>query len=86
MAAHDVGSFDGPLRPGMVFTIEPALRVPEEKIYIRLEDMILITEDGAEIMSDFVPREIDAIESLMQEPGLLQQYPKEVFLTSSRIH
>ncbi len=42
MAVHDVGVHDGNLVPGMVFTIEPQFRVPEEKIYIRLEDVILL--------------------------------------------
>lgn len=73
MATHDVGSFRGPLKPGMVFTIEPALRVPEEQIYIRLEDVIVITEKGKEILSDFVPRDRAGIEKIMGEPGLLQQ-------------
>jgi Xaa-Pro aminopeptidase len=60
----------------MVFTIEPALRVPEEQIYIRLEDMIVVTPTGAEILSDFVPRSMEAIERLMKEPGILQRYPR----------
>ncbi len=77
MATHDVGPHDGPLRAGMVFTIEPALTVPEEKIYIRLEDLIVITETGKEIVSDFVPMEMDAIEQLMKEEGLLQRYPRD---------
>lgn len=77
MATHDVGGYDGgPLKPGMVFSIEPALRVPEEKIYIRLEDVIVITEQGAEIISDFVPMDIEGIEKLMSEEGMLQRYPK----------
>jgi Xaa-Pro aminopeptidase len=77
MATHDVGPHEGPLRAGMVFTIEPALTVPEEKIYIRLEDLIIITETGKEIVSDFVPMEMDAIEKLMKEEGVLQRYPKD---------
>jgi len=60
----------------MVFTIEPALRVPEENIYIRCEDLIIIHEDHAEIASDFLPLEIDEIEKLMKEEGLLQKYPR----------
>jgi len=76
MATHDVGSYNGPLKPGMVFTIEPALRVPEEMIYIRLEDMIVMTETGIDILSDFVPMEIDEIERLMAEPGILQTYTR----------
>jgi Xaa-Pro aminopeptidase len=76
MATHDVGVDSGPLRAGMVFTIEPALRVPEEKIYIRLEDLIVITATGKEVVSDFVPIEIEAIERLMKEEGMLQRYPR----------
>lgn len=75
MAVHDVGDADGTLAPGMVFTIEPQFRVPEERIYIRLEDVILITEDGAENLSEFVPLEPDAIEALMSEEGILDRYP-----------
>jgi Xaa-Pro aminopeptidase len=75
MAVHDVGRSDGVLAPGMVFTIEPQFRVPEEQIYIRLEDMILITEDGAENMSSFVPMDIAGIEAVIAEEGLLQRYP-----------
>jgi Xaa-Pro aminopeptidase len=78
MATHDVGGQDGsPLRTGMVFSIEPALRVPEEKIYIRLEDVIIITDRGADILTTFVPLEISEIEKLMQEEGMLQKYPKD---------
>lgn len=77
MATHDVGSDAGPLRPGMVFTIEPALRVPEEQIYIRLEDAIVITESKAEILTDWLPMDIDAIEKIMREEGMLQKYPRD---------
>lgn len=78
MATHDVGGYDGgALQPGMVFTIEPALRVPEEKIYVRLEDVIVISEKGADILTTFVPMEIDAIEKLMREEGMLQKYPRD---------
>ena len=77
MATHDDGPHEGPLRAGMVFTIEPALTVPEEKIYIRMEDLIIITATGKEIVSDFVPMEMDEIEKLMKEPGMLQRYPRD---------
>jgi Xaa-Pro aminopeptidase len=75
MAVHDVGNSDGVLTSGMVFTIEPQFRVPEEQIYIRLEDMILITDDGVEILSEFVPRTIEDVEAMIAEEGLLQRYP-----------
>ena len=74
MATHDFGGGSGMMRPGMVFTIEPALVVAQEQIYIRLEDMIVITEGGATILSDFVPRSIAAVEKAVAEPGLLRQY------------
>ncbi len=77
MATHDVGPHGEPLRAGMVFTIEPALVVPEEKIYVRLEDLIVITATGKEIVSDFVPMEMDEIEKMMKEPGMLQRYPRD---------
>jgi Xaa-Pro aminopeptidase len=77
MATHDDGLDSGPLRPGMVFTIEPAFRVPEESINIRCEDMIVITETGKEILSDFLPLDVDRIEKVMKEEGLLQKYPKD---------
>ena len=74
MATHDFGGGSGVMRPGLVFTIEPELRIPEEQIYLRLEDMIVITESGAQITSDFVPRSIAAVEKMMAESGLLQKY------------
>ena len=76
MATHDDGGPAEVLRAGMIFTIEPALRVPEEQIYIRLEDMLLVTETGIENLSAFVPVEPAAIEQLMKEPGVLQRYPR----------
>jgi Xaa-Pro aminopeptidase len=70
MEVHDVTApMPGGLEPGMVFTIEPALTIPEDRVYIRLEDMILITPDGYENMSSFVPMEVEDIEKLMAETG-----------------
>jgi Xaa-Pro aminopeptidase len=70
MEVHDVGRAGPTLEPGQVFTIEPAMQIPEEHIGIRLEDMILITDTGYENLSAFVPVEIDAIEQVMKEPGM----------------
>ncbi|WP_176719419.1 M24 family metallopeptidase [Rhodohalobacter halophilus] len=74
LAVHDVGDYSTPVEPGMVFVIEPQFRVPEENIYVRLEDMIVVTEDGVEVITDFVPRDIEGIEALMREEGLLQKF------------
>jgi Xaa-Pro aminopeptidase len=68
MEVHDVGQPGPTLEPGQVFTIEPAMQIPDEHIGIRLEDMILITEAGYENLSAFVPVGIDDIERTMREP------------------
>jgi Xaa-Pro aminopeptidase len=70
MEVHDVGHPAPTLEPGMIFTIEPAMQIPDEHIGIRLEDMILITDSGYENVSAFVPIEIADIEKTMTEPGL----------------
>lgn len=70
MEVHDVTTPIDTLKPGMIFTIEPALTIEEDRVYIRLEDMILITDTGYENMSESLPYEIDAIEKLMAEDGL----------------
>jgi Xaa-Pro aminopeptidase len=71
MEVHDVTAPFVTLEPGMIFTIEPALTIPDERIYVRLEDVILITEEGYENLSGFLPMEPEAIERLMAEPGIL---------------
>jgi Xaa-Pro aminopeptidase len=68
---------DDTLRPGMVFTIEPQFRVPEERLYFRLEDLIVIGETGAEVVSEWLPLDVEAVEMAMREPGLLQRYPPD---------
>lgn len=68
MEVHDVTApMEDGLKPGMIFTIEPALTIPEDRVYIRLEDMILITDSGYENLSSFVPVEVAEIEKLMAE-------------------
>jgi Xaa-Pro aminopeptidase len=66
LEVHDAGNLGGPtLEPGRIFTIEPEMRIEEDHTGIRLEDMILITPTGYEVLSGFVPIEIDDIEKLM---------------------
>jgi Xaa-Pro aminopeptidase len=57
-------------QPGELFTIEPAISIPDENLAMRIEDVILITQTGYENLSAFVPIEIYAIEKLLREPGL----------------
>ena len=69
MEVHDVQPPSDVLLPGMIFTIEPALTIPDERVYIRLEDVILITETGYENLSAFLPMEPEAIEKWMNGTG-----------------
>jgi Xaa-Pro aminopeptidase len=65
MCVHDVGTGLQTLQEGMVFAIEPALYYPEKNIGIRVEDTVLITKDGCEVLTKNVPKEIDEIENLI---------------------
>ena len=76
MEVHDVRLPTQTLEPGQLFTIEPAMTIPDEHVGIRLEDVILITETGYENLSAFAPVEIAEIEKLMAEPGLSDKQRK----------
>ncbi|MFW6159828.1 MAG: aminopeptidase P N-terminal domain-containing protein [Acidobacteriota bacterium] len=65
MATHDVGPRGVPLQEGMVFAIEPGLYYPEKNLGVRIEDTVLITKDGCEVLTKDVPKEIDEIEALL---------------------
>jgi Xaa-Pro aminopeptidase len=62
LEVHDPVDPDLTLQPGMIVTIEPGLYIAEENIGVRIEDMILITEKGGEVLSSTLPREIKDIE------------------------
>lgn len=66
MDTHDAIAHDEvPLSPGMVITNEPGLYIDEEEIGIRIEDDLLITQDGCEVLSRDIPRTTQEIEALM---------------------
>ena len=62
---HDVGFMHKTFEPGMVFTCEPGIYILEEGLGIRLENNILITENGNVDLMENIPIEIEEIESLM---------------------
>ncbi|MES2123055.1 MAG: aminopeptidase P N-terminal domain-containing protein [Gemmatimonadota bacterium] len=70
MEVHDVANPTVTLEPGYIFTIEPQMTTDDGALSVRLEDMILMTPDGYENLSAFIPIEIADIERLMAQPGL----------------
>lgn len=72
---HDPGTY-GPLKVNTVLTVEPGIYIPQGSpcdpkwwdIGVRIEDDVLVTADGCEVLSDCVPRSIAEVEALMAEP------------------
>lgn len=62
---HDAGNYDLPLKAGVVVTVEPGIYIPEEGIGIRIEDVVLVTEDGPVVLSKHIPRTVEEIERVM---------------------
>ena len=58
---HDLSVHEIPLEPGMVITVEPGIYIPQMGIGFRIEDDVLVTDDGCEVLSSFIPREQDEI-------------------------
>lgn len=54
--AHDAGDYDEPLKPGVVLTVEPGIYIREEAIGVRIEDDVLITETGCDVLSKKLAR------------------------------
>jgi Xaa-Pro aminopeptidase len=65
MDVHDVGSMSARLEPGMVLTVEPGIYVRSEELGIRIEDDVLVTAEGHEVLSAAAPRSADEIERTM---------------------
>jgi Xaa-Pro aminopeptidase len=63
---HDVGFTTEPMQPGWVMTCEPAIYVKEEGMAVRLENTILVTENGPVDLMAHIPLEAEEIEALMR--------------------
>jgi Xaa-Pro aminopeptidase len=66
LSVHDVGDWSLPFEAGMTMAIEPIVDIPEQQLHIRVEDTILITPTGAEILSADVPKEVDELLALIK--------------------
>lgn len=64
LSVHDVGDWSLPFEAGMVMAIEPILDIPEQQLHIRIEDTILVTPTGAEILTSGVPKDVDELLAL----------------------
>ena len=65
LGVHDMAPVDGPLAAGWVMTVEPGIYIPEEGLAVRLENDILVTENGPVDLCGHVPIEPDEIERIM---------------------
>jgi Xaa-Pro aminopeptidase len=76
MAVHDVGGYrNGPLKPGQVFSVDPQMWVREENLYLRFEDTVVVKETGVENFTQFLPMELNDMEKLVLEKGVVQKTP-----------
>jgi Xaa-Pro aminopeptidase len=64
---HDPAEYEQPLEAGMVITDEPGIYLPEEKLGVRIEDDVLVTQGGAELLTRRLPRTVEEIEKIMAE-------------------
>jgi Xaa-Pro aminopeptidase len=62
---HDAGAYQEPLQAGMVLTIEPGIYLPERGFGVRIEDEVLVTETGALLLTDGLPRTAEEVERWM---------------------
>ena len=67
MSVHDVGDGSLPFQPGMVIAVEPIIEDASKQLHVRIEDTVLITDKGPEILTPGVPKEIDQVLALVRE-------------------
>jgi Xaa-Pro aminopeptidase len=79
LAVHDVGGRSNPLKVGQVFSVDPQLRMRDANnqtvLYMRYEDVGVVTETGFENFTDFMPTTLEDIERTVRMKGVIQDYP-----------
>ncbi len=66
MDTHDLGGRSATLEVGNVITVEPGIYIPEEKLGVRIEDDVQVTEEGYCVLSQDIPKEIAEIEEILK--------------------
>ncbi|MBI5857606.1 MAG: aminopeptidase P N-terminal domain-containing protein [Sphingobacteriales bacterium] len=64
---HDLGTRTEPIKPGMVFTVEPGIYIEEEKMGVRIENNLWITKSGHKDLMKNIPITVEEIEALMKK-------------------
>ena len=65
LSVHDAGRYGEPLLPGSVITVEPGVYLPHEGFGVRIEDVVLVTAEGHEVLSSGIPKAAEEIERAM---------------------
>ncbi len=76
LSVHDgVSHKDVPLRPGVVFSVDPQMKIEADRLYLRVEDTGVVTENGFDVLTKDAPLDLDAIETVMRGPSILDAFP-----------
>jgi len=67
MSVHDVGDWNLPFEAGMVLAIEPIIDIPGQQLHVRVEDSVLVTPTGVEILSTGLPKEAEEVMALLRQ-------------------
>ena len=65
MSVHDVGDESTPFAPGMVIAVEPMIMIDDQELHVRIEDTVLITAAGTEVLTVGLPKEVDELLALV---------------------
>ena len=75
LEVHDPGNTQTPLVPGVAFTVEPGLYDKQAGIGIRIEDVVVITDNGCEVLSALAPKAREEVEKTVQAEGIIDGMP-----------
>ncbi len=64
---HDAGDYERPIPVGAVFTVEPGIYLPEKGFGVRIEDEVLMTAGGYELLTAALPRKLEDVETWIEQ-------------------